>query len=255
MTSRSAKQGRLEPSGDVLGLTPLRSQPLKEQVLEQLRPLVDGGTLKPGDQLPSERELSEQLQVSRGTVREAVQFLGALGVVEIRHGQGTFVRATLGNPAVRDEWRAWTLRNSGRIRDLLEVRRGLESFAAELAAQRRDRRQLHTLEGTLEEMAEAIRSGDVPALVQSDIHFHHELCAAAGNPALVELADALGQQLLRERAAVWDIRGRAERSLDEHTAIFQAVDSGDGTKARRALVAHLESVERDLGRLVEQREK
>jgi GntR family transcriptional regulator, transcriptional repressor for pyruvate dehydrogenase complex len=227
-------------------LTPLRAQPLKEQVLEQLRALLDGGALKPGDQLPSERELSEELEVSRGTVREAVQFLGALGLVEIRHGQGTFVRATLANPEVHDEWRAWTLRNSGRIRDLLEVRRGLESFAAELAAQRRAEAELRSLEEALDGMATAIRSGDVTALVQSDVNFHHGLCAAAGNPALVELADVLGQRLLRERAAAWDVPGRPERSLEEHTAIFKAVTSGDATAARAALIAHLDSVERDL---------
>ena len=227
-------------------LAPLRAQPLKEQVLDQLRALLDGGTLKPGDQLPSERELSEELEVSRGTVREAVQFLGALGLVEIRHGQGTFVRATLANPEVHDEWRAWTLRNSGRIRDLLEVRRGLESFAAELAAQRRAEAELRSLEEALDGMATAIRSGDVTALVQSDVNFHHGLCAAAGNPALVELADVLGQRLLRERAAAWDVPGRPERSLEEHTAIFKAVTSGDGTAARAALIAHLDSVERDL---------
>lgn len=227
-------------------LTPLRAQPLKEQVLDQLRALLDGGALKPGDQLPSERELSEELEVSRGTVREAVQFLGALGLVEIRHGQGTFVRATLANPEVHDEWRAWTLRNSGRIRDLLEVRRGLESFAAELAAQRRAEAELRSLEEALDGMATAIRSGDVTALVQSDVNFHHGLSAAAGNPALVELADVLGQRLLRERAAAWDVPGRPERSLEEHTAIFKAVTSGDATAARAALIAHLDSVERDL---------
>lgn len=242
----SRESSAAEPAAARPRLTPLRPQPLKEQVLEQLRALIDGGALKPGDQLPSERELSEELQVSRGTVREAVQFLGALGLVEIRHGQGTFVRATLANPEVHDEWRAWTLRNTGRIRDLLEVRRGLESFAAELAAQRRGANELRTLEETLAEMRAALSSGDVPALVQCDVNFHHSVCAAAGNPALVELADVLGQRLLRERAATWDVPGRPQRSLEEHTAIFNAVSSGDAAGARVSLIAHLDSVERDL---------
>lgn len=233
-------------------LTPLRAQPLKEQVLAQLRGLLDDGTLKAGDQLPSERELSEQLGVSRGTVREAVQFLEALGIVKVRHGQGTFVRATVATAELHEEWRAWTLRHSGRIRDLLEVRRGLESFAAELAAKRREQRELRGLEEAVAEMAEAIGSGDITALVQADIHFHHRLCAAAGNAALVELADALGDQLLRERAATWDIPGRPQRSLTEHTAIFDAVNAGDAAGARAALIAHLDSVERDLRRLSDQ---
>jgi GntR family transcriptional repressor for pyruvate dehydrogenase complex len=255
MMTPAAEHPSPDPSAERVALTPLRSQPLKEQVLDQLRALLDSGQLKPGDQLPGERELAEQLQVSRGTVREAVQFLGALGIVEIRHGHGTFVRATGTNEEVRDEWRAWTLRHSGRIHDLLEVRCGLESFAAELAARRRDLRELRALEQTLAEMANAISARDVTALVQSDIHFHHGLCAAAGNATLVELADALGHQLLRERAAVWDIPGRPERSLEEHTAIFEAVNSGESTSARTTLIAHLESVERDLRRLTELRKE
>jgi GntR family transcriptional repressor for pyruvate dehydrogenase complex len=251
----AAEHSPPNPSNDRFGLTSLRSQPLREQVLDQLRSLLDGGALNPGDRLPSERELSDQLGVSRGTIREAVQFLGALGLVEIRHGHGTFVRASVATPEVHDEWRAWTVRHSGRIRELLEVRRGLESFAAELAARRHDRRELRSLKGTLEEMAEAIRAADVTALVQSDIHFHHRLCAAAGNAALVELADALGEQLLRERAAAWDIPGRPELSLQEHTAIFERVDSAQPSGARAALIAHLESVERDLERLAEHRKE
>ena len=215
-------------------------------MLQQLRSLLEDGALQPGDQLPSERELSEELQVSRGTVREAVQFLGALGLVEIRHGQGTFVRASLANPVVHDEWRAWTLRNSRRIRDLLEVRRGLESFAAELAAQRIAEGSLAALKETLAGMETALNSGDVAALVQFDVNFHHTLCAAAGNPALVELADVLGQRLLRERAATWDVPGRPQRSLDEHAEIFNAVLARDAAGARAAVIAHLDSIERDL---------
>src|SRR5215213_8514226 len=92
------------PGKEKLTLEPVRPLALKERVIGQLTRLIDEGILKPGDQLPSERELSEELKVSRGTVREAVQFLGALGLVEVRHGSGTFVRLGTDPSALRDEW-------------------------------------------------------------------------------------------------------------------------------------------------------
>jgi GntR family transcriptional repressor for pyruvate dehydrogenase complex len=235
----------MSPAG--IALEPLRALPLKEQVSRRLRRLIEDGTLQPGQQLPSERELSDQLQVSRGTVREAVQFLQALGLVDIRHGAGTFVASGVDDPQrLRDEWRTWTRRHAGRIHELLEVRRGLEAFAAELAATRHVEPGLERMGEAVDQMAYAVRDGDVTALVELDVMFHRALCETAGNAALVELADALGTQLLRERAAVWDLPGRARRSLTEHSRIDAAVRAGDSRRARAQLLAHLTSVERDI---------
>ncbi|HXF98514.1 MAG TPA: FCD domain-containing protein [Gaiellaceae bacterium] len=237
-------------TGDVV-LAPVRPLPLKEQVSSRLRHLIENGTLAPGEQLPSERELSEQLRVSRGTVREAIQFLHALGLVEIRHGTGTFVASTVDDPQrLRQEWRSWTLRHAARVHDLLEVRRGLEAFAAELAAERQEAAGLAGMRTALSEMRRAQRDHDVAALVESDVLFHHSLAAATGNTPLVELADALGRELLRERAAVWDIPGRPERSLEEHSRIEASIRAGDRRAARRRLIEHLKSVERDIDTLV-----
>jgi DNA-binding FadR family transcriptional regulator len=236
----AANKARLE-------LEPVRPLALKERVIRQLTRLIDEGVLGPGDQLPSERELSEELQVSRGTVREAMQFLQTLGLLEIRHGSGTFVRPATDPSALRDEWREWTIRHAERIHDLLEIRKGLEPFAAELAARRAGRAELAAMEEALEQMEPAVDSPDVTALVQADLAFHHALCAAAGNAALTEFADALGEQLVRERGTIWNLPGRPARSLVEHRAISEAVRDGDPRRARKAVLAHLESVEEDLG--------
>lgn len=228
-------------------LEPVRPLALKERVVRQLTRLIEDGVLKPGDQLPSERELSEELEVSRGTVREAVQFLGALGLVEVRHGSGTFVRLGTDPSELSEEWRDWTIRHAGRIHDLLEIRKALEPFAAELAAQRADDGDLAAMEDALEEMVPAVDSPDVTALIQADVAFHHALCAAAKNPALSEFADALGEQLIRERGAIWNLPGRPARSLAEHSAICDAIRARDPDAARLAVLAHLTSVEGDLG--------
>lgn len=223
-----------------------RPRPLKDQVAGELRRLIEEH-LKPGDQLMSERELSEQLKVSRGTVREAVQFLHALRLVEIRHGSGTFVRATNSDrEKLREQWRQWTLRHAKRVHELLEVRRGLESFAAELAAERLAGQGAEMMAEALAQMASAAAAADVAAAVESDALFHHGLCQATGNPTLVELDDTLCKPLIPERAAAWDLPGRAQRSIEEHRAIFEAVCRRDRQAARAGLIAHLTSVERDL---------
>lgn len=232
--------------GEAIRLEPPRPRPLKDQVVGELRRLIELH-LQPGDQLMSERELSEQLKVSRGTVREAIQFLQALGLVEIRHGSGTFVRAEhSGREELRTQWRRWTLRHADRIHELLEIRRGLESFAAELAAERLAGPGVETMSAALAQMAAAAGLGDVAAAVEADALFHHGLCEASGNPTLVELDDALCKQLVPERAATWDLPGRATRSLEEHRAIFDAVRGRQGESARASVIAHLTSVERDL---------
>jgi DNA-binding FadR family transcriptional regulator len=234
-------------AGAAVRLETLRSVPLKEQVLRQLRRLIDEGELGPGAQLPGERELADRLGVSRGTVREAVQFLQALGLVEIRHGSGTFVRRDPSDrEGLRDEWRDWTKRHSETVHNLLEVRMGLESFAAELASARPSDQGMEAMADALGEMAEAAKTNDVAALVRTDVLFHRGLCLAAGNPALAELAGELGDRLLRERAATWDLPARPQRSLDEHRQIYEAVRSGDPAGARAAVLAHLSSVREDV---------
>jgi GntR family transcriptional regulator, transcriptional repressor for pyruvate dehydrogenase complex len=224
----------------------LPSLGIKERVAGQLRGLIEAGSLQAGEQLPSERELAEQLGVSRSTVREAVQFLGALGLVEIRHGSGTFVRTEGDLPS---EWLQWTKRHQLEVHELLEVRRGLESVAAELAAERSH--DLEVMEAALADMETAIHGPDVPGLVAADLSFHTALAAASGNTALRHLTESLGRELLRERGAIWSEPGRPERSLREHRRIYEAVRAGDALGARTALVDHLRSVEQDVDVLVD----
>lgn len=218
-----------------------------ERIADRLLAALAVGVLQPGERLPSERELAEQLGVSRSTVREAVQFLGALGLVEIRHGSGTFVRSDGDLPS---EWLQWTKRHQVEVHELLEVRRGLEAVAAELAAERSH--DLEAIEAALADMEAAIDGPDVPGLVEADLSFHTALAAASGNTALRHLTESLGRELLRERGAIWNEPGRPERSLREHRRIYEAVRAGDALAARTALVDHLHSVEQDVDVLVGQ---
>jgi DNA-binding FadR family transcriptional regulator len=233
-------------------LESIKAMPLKKQVVERLRAMIDEGGYRDGDQLPSERALSEALHVSRGTLREAVQFLQAMGLLEIRHGTGTFVRVPGADSSnVRDEWREWTARHSDTINHLLEVRMGLDAHAAELAAKRATADHLDRMAEVLAEM-EADDGTDPSVAVHADVAFHRLINEATANPALLELADELGNRLITERAAILDVPGRHDRSINEHRAIYEAIRDGDGTAARLAVIAHLRSVEHDVAALVSQ---
>jgi GntR family transcriptional repressor for pyruvate dehydrogenase complex len=106
------------------------------------------------------------------------------------------------------------------------------------------------MEEALDEMQRARDAGDIPGLVRSDMSFNRALCEATGNLALVELTELLSRELIQERAASWDVDGRPDRSVVEHTEIYRAVAAGDPAVARAAVLSHLRSVELDITRSV-----
>ncbi|GAB3498480.1 FadR/GntR family transcriptional regulator [Nocardiopsis coralliicola] len=165
-------------------LASTRRTGLVDQVIGQLRAQIDSGEWGVGDRIPTESELSEQLEVGRNTVREAVRALAHAGLLEIRQGAGTFVRASseLGGALRRRLERS-------RTRENLEVRRALEIEAARLAAVRRTDADLAALDRTLTLRGEAWRDGDVPAFVEADFTFHLAVVQATHNPLLIELYD------------------------------------------------------------------
>jgi GntR family transcriptional repressor for pyruvate dehydrogenase complex len=230
-----------------LRLDPIHPVRLKEQAVRQIRRLIEDGALRPGDRLPAERQLSAQFGISRGTVREALQLLEAIGLLEIRQGEGAFVRATVADDGrLRLEWRDWVLRHRDRVREMLEVREGLEALAAELAASRRGQAGLAQMAAALEQMAAGGAAGDIALLVDADLLFHDGLARAAENGVLRDLASTLGRELVPERAAVFGTEGRPQRSIVEHREIYDAVRAGDPRAARVAARQHIASVRRDL---------
>jgi GntR family transcriptional repressor for pyruvate dehydrogenase complex len=197
--------------------------------------------------LPGERQLADRFHLSRSTVREALQFLAALDLVEIRRGGGCFVCS---NPieakGLHAGWVHWVNEHRGQVLETLEVRLGCEVFAARLAARRARPAELAKLVEALRKMKAASDSQDAPAFVQSDVDFHAALLEASGNGTLRELVGALGKTLIPERAAIAGISGRTARSFGEHCAIYDAVQQGDAQAAGLAMQRHLESVRYDV---------
>jgi GntR family transcriptional repressor for pyruvate dehydrogenase complex len=209
------------------------------QVVSHVRGLIERGQLRPGDRLPAERDLATQVGVSRPTVRAGLRALAAMGVVQSRHGSGTYIPS--GPPSLGTEALSLHAALHGFTREeMYETRRILEVSAAGLAAERATPDDVATL---AEEVAGMFATMDDPNLfLVHDINFHRAVAAASGNPivaSLVEMVSALYYEQRREtaaRASDRDLRDAAEM----HRKIYQAIRAHEPENARNAMHTHLD---------------
>jgi GntR family transcriptional repressor for pyruvate dehydrogenase complex len=209
-----------------------------EQVVGFVRTLIDRGRLRPGDRLPAERDLAVQIGVSRPSVRAGLHALAAMGVVQSRHGSGTYIPD--GPPSLGSEPLSFLAALHGFTRnEMYEARRILEVEAAGLAAQRATPQHLATL---AEEVAGLFASRDNPhRFLVHDINFHRAVADSAKNPivgALVGMVSAMYYERRREtaeRASDRDLRDAAEA----HQRIYESIRARDPEGARRAMNDHL----------------
>src|SRR5262245_20711445 len=209
-----------------------------EQVLSHIRNLIERGQPRPGDRLPAERDLATQLGVSRPTVRVGLHALAAMGVVQSRHGSGTYIPD--GPPTLGSEPLSLLAALHGFTREeMYEARSMLEVGAAGLAAERATPEQLATL---ADEVSHLFATLDDPQrFLVHDITFHRSVAAASGNPiiaSLVEMVSALYYDRRREtaqQASDRDLREAAEL----HRRIYQAIRARDSVEARNAMNEHL----------------
>ncbi|MFF7649199.1 FadR/GntR family transcriptional regulator [Streptomyces sp. NPDC007983] len=206
-----------------------------------LRGMIARGELAPGAQLPAEPELCARLGVSRGSLREAVRALAALGMLESRHGAGTFVSALRPGQMLAGFAATVDVLPLDGLLELFDVRRPLEAQAAALAAARADEQVVARLRELQKRLAESDAEAERHAL---DREFHATLCAAGGNEALAALID-----VLRARGSHYSIYGAAEADTIRlasdlgHEALINAVAAHDPAAAAAAATAHLSQTE------------
>ena len=209
---------------------------LYEQVLERLRAYVAEAGLEAGDKLPAERDLAASLGVSRASVKQAIVVLEVQGLVEARHGGGTYlVRDTLDVEPVEQ-----LVERRKRLPEVLEAREALETKLAELAAERRTDAELRTIEEALVFMRDEIAGGDNG--VEGDRRFHAAVTAAAHSSLLADFMKTIAGQITESRTESLRQPGRPSRSLAQHTAIYEAIAAGDPKKAAAAMRKHVRTV-------------
>jgi len=220
--------------------TQRRQRNLAQGVIEQVGAAVKQGILKPGDKLPTESSLMAQHGVSRTVVREAISHLQASGLVQTRHGIGTFVLERPQTGLGLDAEHILTLRD---VLAILELRIGVETETAGLAAARRSEEQVRELAGALDEMQQAMAEGI--SAVEADKRFHLLIAQATGNRYFVDILAQLGNAIIpraRLNTPVLEQDKPAdflERVSREHDDIFRAIERRDPEAARAAMRTHL----------------
>lgn len=204
-----------------------------QAVQDQLMSVIQQGQLAVGDRLPSEKELSSALGVSRPVVREALGSLRAHGVIRTVVGRGTFVVSTTPREPMA------LVQGKYSAQDLYEVRTELEVQGASFAAMRRDDNDVKELEELLQRME---TTTDPDAWTETDTRFHVRLAEASCNRLHLELVEHLRASISELSLAVAKIGERMPRANAEHRRILKAVASGDEQRAARSMRKHIESV-------------
>jgi GntR family transcriptional repressor for pyruvate dehydrogenase complex len=218
----------------------VKTSRLFEQIVQQVEDSILKGQLKPGDQLPAERDLALRFGVSRTAVREAVKTLREKGLVEAYSGRGTFVTNGT-SQAIRQSLDMMIRINLQEgSAHLAELRQVLEPEIAALAAPRIEEQLLATMR---EAVAVMDRNLDEPeAFVEADLDFHLALAEAVGNPLILSLLDSIVGLLREQRSRIFNVNGGPKRGQYHHKRILAAIEKRDGPKAREAMRAHLKQV-------------
>ena len=211
---------------------------ISEEIAKQIMDLISNGDLKPGQHLPSERELCINFGASRSSLREALRCLSIVGVLNARVGEGTSV-AVDGEKFLRKiiEWRLITERHD--IENLLEVRIALEGVSAANTALHGTPAQIEKLHKLLAKMKAALK--DEKAFAALDLEFHMLLANASGNTLISDLISLIRSQLMKALHKVLLIPHALPLSHKEHTAIVDAIERHDAEGARSAMHTHLEA--------------
>jgi GntR family transcriptional repressor for pyruvate dehydrogenase complex len=217
----------------------VRRNKVYEEVARQIERLILK-KLKPGDKLPSERELAETLGVSRSSIRDAIRSLELMGMVEPRQGAGTIVREisseSLANPLANVLKRKEEL-----VSELLDFRKMLEPPLAARAAARISADEISEMEEILQRQQEKQNQGE--AAVAEDAEFHYSIALASGNSVVLKVLDILMDLLRGTRERSLQVEGRPQRSLAGHRRILAALKRHDAEAAKSAMRRHIEDVE------------
>ena len=224
-----------------------RSQGLAHDIVTTLTQRILLGQMAPGEKLPSESAIVGEYGVSRTVVREALSKLQAAGLVETRHGVGTFVLA-------RDQRQGLHLNHDTAVsvRGILELRLGLETQAAALAALRRSEVQLQHMREALDDYQASLANND--SSVEPDVRFHQLIAQATGNTYFTDVIQHLGNSVIprtrinAEERGNTDLMKLGQLANLEHEAILNAIRRQDPDAARAAMLLHLSnSLERMTG--------
>lgn len=235
----------------------IKPKKIYEEVSDELYEMIRSGSLKPGEQLDSIQQLAENFQVGRPAIREALSALSSMGLIEIKQGEGTFVKTF--DPAIMNHpLSAALLMDQDNIKHLLEVRKILESGTAEVAAKKRTEENLIELKDMLFNMEKV--SDDEELSDKADISFHVAVANASQNELLITLMNHVSELMTEKmrdirRAALYSKEMTLKQLYQQHVRIYDAIVAQDEDGARSAMLFHLQSVEESLDRVIQKNQQ
>lgn len=223
---------------------PIRLKKISEEIVERLRDAIFEERLKPGQKLPAERELAKSLGVSRVSLREALNTLQAMGLLEIQQGNRTFVRP-LTTLSIYDPLVSFTKKSTQNMLQVLEVRKHVEAGITALAAEKATEEELERLKEIVGEMEADLKNRRLGA--KTDLDFHTTLAEAAHNYPFQHLMktiyDLLQEELRIAWGSVFPKTNQRTMLLTQHKEILAAILARDPKRAGEAAYAHLQFVE------------
>jgi GntR family transcriptional repressor for pyruvate dehydrogenase complex len=233
-----------EPESRLAGLEPIKRTRIPDEIADRIRALIVDGAFKKDEPLPSERDLAKRMRVSRSSVRDAIRRLEVIGLLETRHGQGTFLHELSVDNVVTPMASVLTF-NRARQKDLMDARRVFEPAVARMAAARATDEELDAIDRILEEQRRKVRTGE--PTIGEDTAFHAALAQATHNPVIVGVMETLNDLLVESRQRSLERRGRSLQSLRGHESVAEALRRHDADGAAVAMHDHIDQIARLLG--------
>lgn len=220
--------------------SPIKNTKVYEQVIEQIKAMIEGGILKKGDKLPSERSLVEQLQVSRASIREALRALEVIGLIECRQGEGNYIKASFEDNLLEPLSIMFMLEGSN-SQDIWELRKTIEVEAAGLAAKRITDEQLEELKELLNRLNE---SDDEAVNGEIDKQFHYKIAECSGNILIFNIlrtVSTLVDDTIKDVRKIILVEEQNKEILyNQHREIYLSMERHDAAASRQAMRINLD---------------
>ncbi len=222
-----------------------------EQAVEQIRELISAGTWVPGQRLPTEQDLSIQLNVSRSSVREALRVLEAEGLVEVKRGSGTYVCEPRANRRMGSDLARWLEQREETIEQVLQVRESIEGLSASLAANHATNNEIEDIQAILTNQITKVNelvdeNERIKELAILDAAFHIAISTASGNDIAEEIISHILPAFNESNKAVLYLSRRAPRMIKEHGEIMAALKARDSAAAEKAMREHIRRVREEI---------
>jgi GntR family transcriptional regulator, transcriptional repressor for pyruvate dehydrogenase complex len=236
----------------VLQLEPIRPKSISEEIGNQIKESILDGFLKPGDKIPSERDMADELKVSRQCVREAINSLKAIGLLEVRKRSGIYVKSItselLKGPfdIIKDD--------VSKVYELMDIRKVLEYYSAFYAAKnatKKDIKRLHSVLLKLEVTTRDVKKYDY----NSEFQFHFLIAQASHNTMLLHIINTIYDKIMEAIKKTIDTmfldRKNRRRLFEHHRAVFEAIKEGAAREAARKMVKHFEFAEGQMKKVID----